>query len=98
MSGASPFTLKALAPLGLALVAKYLASMTGSTDTDSFDLPPNGKVSMSPEFWISQGALGFPPVHVAFRVESRALVEVLYNTTLAAGGRDSGGPGLRPQY
>ncbi len=87
-----------LTVLGLSLVAEYPASMTGNTDTAGFGLPSNSEVSISPEFWISQGTLSFPLVHVAFRVESRSLVEAFYNAALAAGGRDNGAPGLRPQY
>ena len=36
--------------------------------------------------------------HVAFRVKSRALVDAFYQAAIGAGGRDNGGPGLRPRY
>ncbi len=36
--------------------------------------------------------------HVAFRAARRAEVDALHAAALAAGGRDNGGPGLRPQY
>jgi catechol 2,3-dioxygenase-like lactoylglutathione lyase family enzyme len=36
--------------------------------------------------------------HVAFRVESRALVDAFHKAALAAGGRDNGAPGIRSQY
>ena len=36
--------------------------------------------------------------HVAFRVETRAEVDAFHVAALAAGGRDNGGPGPRPQY
>ena len=36
--------------------------------------------------------------HVAFRVETRAEVDAFHAAALAAGGRDNGGPGPRPQY
>ena len=39
-----------------------------------------------------------PPVHVAFRVNSRALVDAFHKAALAAGGSDNGRPGLRPHY
>jgi catechol 2,3-dioxygenase-like lactoylglutathione lyase family enzyme len=39
-----------------------------------------------------------PPVHVAFRVNSRAVVDAFYKAALAAGGSDNGQPGLRPHY
>ncbi|WP_028080487.1 VOC family protein [Solimonas soli] len=59
-----------------------------------------------PEFWISAGATGAapgpsftaPPVHVAFRVRARALVDAFHRAALAAGARDNGAPGLRPHY
>jgi catechol 2,3-dioxygenase-like lactoylglutathione lyase family enzyme len=38
------------------------------------------------------------PVHIAFRVSSRALVDAFYHVAIGAGGRDNGAPGLRPQY
>ena len=36
--------------------------------------------------------------HVAFAVADRTDVERFYAAALAAGGRDNGGPGLRPHY
>ncbi|MBY5560035.1 VOC family protein [Rhizobium leguminosarum] len=38
------------------------------------------------------------PVHVAFRVRSRAEVEAFYSAALEAGAGDNGAPGPRPQY
>jgi len=37
-------------------------------------------------------------LHLAFTAENREQVEAFYRAALAAGGRDNGGPGLRPQY
>ncbi len=51
-----------------------------------------------PDFWISRGNPNQPPIHVAFRVASRALVDAFHAAALAAGGRDNGAPGLRPHY
>ncbi len=50
-----------------------------------------------PDFWIGQGAPTHG-LHVCFRVEQRALVDAFHAAGLAAGGRDNGAPGLRPQY
>ncbi|CAB3699111.1 VOC family protein [Achromobacter aegrifaciens] len=50
------------------------------------------------EFWIHQGTPSTPRVHLAFRARSRAEVDSFHQAALAAGGRDNGGPGLRPQY
>jgi catechol 2,3-dioxygenase-like lactoylglutathione lyase family enzyme len=38
------------------------------------------------------------PVHVAVAAPDRATVDAFHAAALAAGGRDNGGPGLRPQY
>lgn len=37
-------------------------------------------------------------VHIAFTAENRAQVDAFYRAALRAGGRDNGGPGLRPHY
>jgi catechol 2,3-dioxygenase-like lactoylglutathione lyase family enzyme len=50
------------------------------------------------DFWIGQGDATTPPVHIAFRVPSRAAVDAFYEAAIAAGGRDNGAPGLRPHY
>ncbi|MFT3816364.1 MAG: VOC family protein [Rubrivivax sp.] len=86
------FYLAALAPIGYSLIAEIPASVTGHTDVAGFGEPPK------PDFWISRGSANRPPVHVAFRVSSRALVDAFYQAATAAGGRDNGAPGLRPHY
>jgi catechol 2,3-dioxygenase-like lactoylglutathione lyase family enzyme len=37
-------------------------------------------------------------LHIAFAADSRAQVDAFYRAALAAGGKDNGAPGLRPQY
>jgi catechol 2,3-dioxygenase-like lactoylglutathione lyase family enzyme len=37
-------------------------------------------------------------VHVAFAADRREQVDAFYAAALAAGGRDNGAPGLRPEY
>lgn len=37
-------------------------------------------------------------LHLAFTAESREEVDAFYQAALAAGGKDNGAPGLRPQY
>jgi catechol 2,3-dioxygenase-like lactoylglutathione lyase family enzyme len=86
------FYSEALAPIGYAKLAEFPASITGHTDVAGFGEPPK------PDFWISRGTPNQPPIHIAFRVGSRALVEAFYQAALAAGGRDKGAPGLRPHY
>ncbi len=51
-----------------------------------------------PQFWF--GTQGTPPgrIHLAFAADDRAQVRAFHAAALAAGGRDNGGPGLRPQY
>jgi catechol 2,3-dioxygenase-like lactoylglutathione lyase family enzyme len=38
------------------------------------------------------------PMHIAFAADSRDQVDAFYAAALAAGGRDNGPPGLRPEY
>ncbi len=53
-----------------------------------------------PQLWIV--SRGRPPAagygHVALQASGRAAVNAAYRSGLAAGGRDDGPPGLRPQY
>ena len=86
------FYAQALAVIGYRLLAEFPASVTGHADVAGFGEPPK------PDFWLSKGRPNHPPVHVAFRVDSRALVDAFYQAAIAAGGRDNGAPGLRPHY
>jgi catechol 2,3-dioxygenase-like lactoylglutathione lyase family enzyme len=86
------FYTKALSAIGYALLMEFPASVTGNTDVAGFGEPPK------PDFWIYKGVANNPPVHVAFRVSSRAIVDAFYKAALAAGGRDNGAPGVRPHY
>jgi catechol 2,3-dioxygenase-like lactoylglutathione lyase family enzyme len=49
-------------------------------------------------FWIGTRDKPKGGAHVAFAAKSRADVDAFYRAALAAGGRDNGGPGLRPDY
>ncbi|MBN8750752.1 MAG: VOC family protein [Variovorax sp.] len=86
------FYASALAPLGYALLMELPASVTGHADVAGFGEPPK------PDFWISSGSPNQPPIHVAFRVGSRATVDAFYRAALQAGGKDNGAPGIRPHY
>lgn len=86
------FYAKALAPIGYSLLMEVSAAQTGRQDAAGFGVPPK------PDFWIGSGIPNVPPVHVAFRVSSRALVDAFHAAALAAGGRDNGAPGLRLHY
>ena len=52
-----------------------------------------------PDFWLARAAAGdATTAHIAFRAETRALVDAFHAAAVAAGGSDNGGPGPRPQY
>lgn len=86
------FYSKALSAIGYELLMELPASVTGHADVAGFGEPPK------PDFWISSGTPNRPPVHVAFGVSGRALVDAFYKAAIAAGGRDNGPPGPRPHY
>ena len=50
-----------------------------------------------PDFWLG-AAKTTVPAHIAFAAPNRATVKAFYDAAIAAGGKDNGGPGLRPQY
>ena len=78
------FYAAALAPLGL----KVLREGEGSAMIGG----PNGRL------WIGAFGPAASPIHFAFRAERRADVDAFHKAALAAGGRDNGAPGLRPNY
>lgn len=86
------FYQQALAPLGYELLREFTAAVTGHTDVAGFGA---GGV---PDFWISRGTPNNPPVHIAFHAADRGVVDAFHRAAMAAGGRDNGEPGLRPQY
>ena len=79
------FFAEALSPLGYELIMEPSVSAAG--------FGRRGK----PDFWIGQGDRG-QPVHIAFAASDRASVDAFHEEALAAGGRNNGGPGLRPEY
>jgi catechol 2,3-dioxygenase-like lactoylglutathione lyase family enzyme len=85
------FYANALAPIGYVLLMEVPASVTGGSDAAGFGIPPK------PDFWISRAPRPHP-VHIAFRVASRSLVDAFYKAAIAVGGRNNGAPGLRPHY
>ena len=86
------FYLSALAPLGY-VARKTLPTGTGFGVGEADDAGDPGG-----EFWIHQGTPSTPRVHVAFRARNRDEVDAFHRAALAAGGRDNGGPGVRPKY
>ena len=82
------FYLKALEPLGVAVVAEGLP-------TYGVELcRPESKASLC----LFQTGEKPAHLHLAFAAENRQQVEAFYRAALAAGGKDNGAPGLRPQY
>lgn len=79
------FYLQALAPLGAAVV------MEGPHGAG---IGCQGK----PTLWLHQAPGPVTPLHLAFAAANREQVRAFHAAALAAGGRDNGGPGLRPQY
>jgi catechol 2,3-dioxygenase-like lactoylglutathione lyase family enzyme len=54
-----------------------------------------------PLLWLGATSVAGPApghIHYAFEARDRAAVDAFHAAALAAGGRDNGGPGLRPQY
>jgi catechol 2,3-dioxygenase-like lactoylglutathione lyase family enzyme len=49
-------------------------------------------------FWIGRRDDVSTGAHIAFTAPDRPTVDAFYLTAIAAGGRDNGKPGLRPQY
>ncbi len=91
---AKAFYLKALEPLGIALIMEFGASA---------GFGRGGK----PELWIygqpasyqsAEQLRAITPVHVCVKAHNRLEVEAFHRAALAAGGRDFGAPGLRPHY
>ena len=93
-SDSRAFYEKALAPIGYAKLLEFGPEITGTVRVAGFG--EAGK----PDFWLSEARPGtaLSVTHVAFRVPKRELVDAFYAAALAAGGRDNGGPGIRPHY
>jgi catechol 2,3-dioxygenase-like lactoylglutathione lyase family enzyme len=85
------FYLRALAPLGYALVMEVRQH---ENDAPAAGFGANGK----PDLWIGvEGGLQ-RPIHIAIAAQDRAAVDAFYRAAIAAGGKDNGAPGLRPHY
>jgi catechol 2,3-dioxygenase-like lactoylglutathione lyase family enzyme len=79
------FFLKALQPLGVELVMEGPYGVGIGTNK-------------KPSFWLSEAKDRPGHLHLAFTADSRQQVDEFYKAALAAGGKDNGGPGLRPHY
>ena len=81
------FFIKALEPLGVTVVTEW--------PPNGVELSrPKGKVSLC--FYQTDETPAL--LHLALAADNRQQVEAFYRAALAAGGKDNGAPGLRPQY
>ena len=83
----------ALKPLGISKLYEY-----GPDKTDSGGTAIGFGKDMMPFFWIGDNERTGEGTHVAFTAQDRAAVDSFYQAAIAAGGKDNGGPGLRPKY
>ena len=79
------FYTAALAPLG------YRLQMDYGDDAAGFG-------SERPDFWIGKASGSATSAHVCFGARTRAEVDAFYQAAIAAGAKDNGKPGLRPDY
>jgi catechol 2,3-dioxygenase-like lactoylglutathione lyase family enzyme len=87
------FYTRALAPLGYVLIME----VPGDTNPSGFPAAGFG-IGGKPDLWIGGEGKLEKPLHVAIVAKDRAAVDAFHRAALAAGGRDNGAPGLRPQY
>jgi len=98
---AKTFYSAALTPLGysLSFEGNFGMNILGFAYPDPHE--PEGKKT---DVWFIDGPSpygGAPATtgcHLAWRAANRAQVDAFYHAALAAGGRDNGAPGLRPDY
>lgn len=81
------FFLRALEPLGVAVVSEGVPSY-------GVELASKSKASLC----LFQTDEKPAHLHLAFKAHTRDQVDAFHRAALAAGGRDNGPPGLRPQY
>ena len=81
------FYLKALAPLGIAVVSE-------GVPTYGVELSSDGKSSLC----LCQTDEKPAHLHLAFVAQNRQQVDAFHRAALEAGGKDHGAPGLRPHY
>jgi catechol 2,3-dioxygenase-like lactoylglutathione lyase family enzyme len=82
------FYARALTPLGFAEIGPW---RDGASEV-AFGLEE------ADDFAISERYGAGAPIHVAFAADRREQVDAFYAAALAAGGRDNGPPGPRPEY
>ena len=89
------FYCAAFAPLGVTMQIEMVAEWNA-------DFPTQRLCAFGPEghftFWVIETRSPATPRQIAFCAANRAAVDAFYQAALAHGGRDNGGPGLRPHY
>ena len=86
-AGSKAFFLAALAPLGV---------VAGAEGPPAYGVELCGKGNAS--LCLYQTAEKPAHLHLAFMAETRQQVDAFHRAALAAGGKDNGAPGLRPNY
>lgn len=86
------FYIEALKPIGYQMIREYAVTPSRPAASAGFGEPPRA------DLWLYQGEPSPNTSHIAFQVSRRALVDAFHEAAIAAGGRDNGKPGLRPQY
>ena len=81
------FFLTALEPLNVAVVSEGPLGIELCRPNDNASLCIRREPEAKPSH-----------LHLAFTAENRQQVDAFYRAALAAGGKDNGPPGLRPQY
>ena len=80
---------QALQPLGIEVVKSF---------PDAVGLAAGRGHKGEQELWLTRADHAPSPMHIAFAAATRAQVDAFHRAALAAGARDNGAPGLRPQY
>ena len=81
----------ALQPLGASMVMLVDPKHTGGFKVGGYGRD-------RPVFWLNEDKHAAGTRHFAFTANSRAEVDAFHKAAIEAGGRDNGGPGLRPHY
>jgi catechol 2,3-dioxygenase-like lactoylglutathione lyase family enzyme len=84
-------------------VAGALGLATADNGPDAFLFGKSGEEpipylwigTLIPSYWVEGSRAGINQMHVAFRADSKAMVQAFYDAALKAGGKDNGGPGPR---
>ena len=79
------FLAAALAPLGYEVLMEFEGTIGMGADK-------------KPDLWLAQDPANVRPMHLAFVAPSRKAVQAFHAAALAAGAKDNGGPGPRPEY